>query len=235
MKSIITNTNTHGRSCLVDNDRSSSDVNGSGQPGVQAWEQEASSGSSGSSSELRQRSQRDRVWEEIEYLLGSLSRIKAQLTDGTDWDPDEVKWINERYRLCRRQALDYVLCLNMVTVLETVSFPGERLSYLEVAKRVITDCTDWELANAIREIGLDPNQRVYFKVRTDLVSVEYAEELLLGMITDGNYVLASDFLARLGLPAKSASYSHIKKKLVEKGWRWKSKKVLKIDTKIICR
>ncbi len=228
MKSIITN--THGRSCLVDNDYSSGNVDGSSQSGIQAWEQEAGAGSFGSSSELRQRSQRDRVWKEVEYLLGSLSGIKAQLTNGTDWDPDEVKWINERYRLCKRQALDYVLCLNIATVLETVSFPGEHLSYLDVAKRVIADCTEWELANAIREIGLNPCERVYYKVQANLVSVEYAEELLLGMLADGEYILASDFVRALELPVKSATYTALKKELTSKGWKWKSKKV---DRKVI--
>ena len=233
MKSITPT--THGRSCLVDNDYSSGNVDGSSQPGIQTWEQEAGAGSFGSSSELRQRSQRDRVWEEVEYLLDSLGCIKAMLTNGTDWDPDEVKWINERYRLCKRQALDYVLCLNIVTVLETVSFPGEHLSYLDVAKRVITDCTEWELAHAIREIGLNPCERVYYKASTDLVSVERAEELLLGMLADGEYILASDFVRALELPVKSATYTALKKELTSKGWKWKSKKVQKKDTKIICR
>jgi len=225
MKSIITN--THGRSSTVDHHRTSCTLDGGSKSGIQAWEQEAGAGSFGSSSELRQRSQRDRVWKEVEYLLDSLGCIKAKLTDGTDWDPDEVKWINERYRLCKRQALDYVLCLNIVTVLETVSFPGEHLSYLDVAKRVIADCTEWELANAIREIGLNPCERVYYKVQANLVSVEYAEELLLGMLADGEYILASDFVRALELPVKSATYTALKKELGNKGWVWKSKKINK--------
>lgn len=233
MKSIITD--THGRGCLVDNDCPSSNVDGSSQPGIQAWEQEASAGSFGSSGELRERSQRDCVWEEVEYLLDSLGCIKAMLTNGTDWDPDEVKWINERYRLCKRQALDYVLCLNIVTVLETVSFPGEHLSYLDVAKRVITDCTEWELAHAIREIGLNPCERVYYKASTDLVSVERAERILLEMLSGNSYILASDFVKALGVAAKSATYTALKKELGNKGWVWKSKKVDKKVIKVIER
>jgi len=225
----------HGRSSAVDHYRTSCTFDGGSKPGVQAREQEASAGSSGPSSELRQRSQGDRVWEEVEYLLGSLERTKALLTNGTDWDPDEVKWINERYRLCKRQALDYVLCLNIATVLETVSFPGEHLTYLEVAKRVIADCTEWELAEAIRQIGLKPCERVYYKARTDLVSVERAERILLEMLSDNSYILAGDFVKALGVTAKSATYTTLKKELASKGWKWKSKKVQKKDTKIICR
>jgi hypothetical protein len=157
------------------------------------------------------------------------------LTDGTDWDPDEVKWINERYRLCRRQALDYILCLNVSEVLRTVSFPGEHLTYLEVAKRIIIDCTEWELREAIREIGLNPNQRVYYKVRADVVSVERAEVILLEMLGVGEYVLAGEFLNALGLPAKSATYTALKRELVEKGWKWKSKKVDRCVVKVVCR
>jgi hypothetical protein len=220
----------HGRSSAVDHYRTGGTFDGGSKPGVQAREQEASAGSSGPSSELRQRSQGDRVWEEVEYLLDSLGHIKAMLTNGTDWDPNEVKWINERYHLCKRQALDYVLCLNIATVLETVSFPGEHLTYLEVAKRVVTDCTEWELAEAIRQIGLKPCERVYYKARTDLVSVERAEELLLSMIADGEYVLAGDFVKALGVTAKSATYTTLKKELASKGWKWKSKKV---DRKVV--
>jgi hypothetical protein len=157
------------------------------------------------------------------------------LTDGTDWDPDEVKWINERYRLCRRQALDYILCLNVSEVLRTVSFPGEHLTYLEVAKRVIIDCTEWELREAIREIGLNPNQRAYYKVRADVVSVERAEGILIEMLADGNYVLAGEFLNALELSAKSATYTALKRELVEKGWKWKSKKVDRKVIWIVCR
>ena len=157
------------------------------------------------------------------------------LTDGTDWDPDEVKWINERYRLCKRQALDYILCLNLVTILDTVSFPGEHITYLEVAKRVIIDCTEWELREAIKSIGLNPNQRVYHKAQTDLVSVERAENILLGMLADGNYVLASDFTKELAIPIKSATYTALKKELVARGWKWGSKKVDRKVIKVISR
>ena len=158
-------------------------------------------------------------------MLGSLDRIKAQLTDGTDWERGEIDWINERYRICRQRALDYVLCLNISTVLETVSFPGEHLTYLEVARRVVVDCSEWELGNAIRQIGLNPHERVYYKARTDLVSVEMAEELLLSMLADGEYVLAGDFTKELALPVKSATYTALKKELVSRGWKWYSKKI----------
>jgi len=217
----------HGRSCNVNFSYPSSHVNGSCEPGLPAREQEESTGSFKQCETVRERSRGNSVWNEVEYLLGSLGRIKAQLTDGTDWDPDEVKWINERYRLCRRQALDYILCENVSEVLGTVSFPGEHITYLEVAKRVIIDCTEWELREAIRSIGLNPNQRVYYKVQTDLVSVERAEEILLGMLADGEYLLAGDFTKELAIPVKSATYTALKKELVSRGWKWGSKKVNK--------
>jgi hypothetical protein len=108
-----------------------------------------------------------------------------------------------------------------------VSFPGEHLTYLEVAKRTIIDCTEWELREAIREIGLKPNQRVYYKARTDLVSVERAEAVLREMIGVGNYVLAGEFTKELAIPVKSATYTALKKELVSRGWKWGSKKVNK--------
>jgi hypothetical protein len=133
--------------------------------------------------------------------------------------------MDERYSLCRKQAMDHILFLNVLEVLRTVSFPGEHLSYLEVAKRVIVGCTEWELASAIREMGLNPADRVYYKASTELVSVEWAEEILLGMLADGGYVLAGEFLDKLCIPAKSATYTTLKKELVNRGWKWKSKKV----------
>jgi hypothetical protein len=168
-------------------------------------------------------------------LLGSLSRTKALLTDGTDWDQDEINWINERYRLCRNQALDYILCLNLSRVLETVSFPGEHLSYLEVTKRVIIGCTERELAQALREMGINPCQRVYYRASADLVSVEQAEKVLLGLLKICDYVLVSEFLRELAVPAKSATYAALKKELGSKGWIWKSKKVDGKVVKAICR
>ena len=226
---------THGRSSTVDHHRTGGTLYGGSKPSLQAWGQEASAGSSGSSSELRQRSQRDRIWKEVEYLLGSLDRIKAQLTDGTDWERGEIDWINERYNLCKRRALDYVLCLNISEVLRVVSFPGEHLTYLEVARRVIVDCTSRELADAIRQIGLNPHERVYYKARTDLVTVERAEAILTEMIGDGNYVLAGGFLEELGVPAKSATYTALKKELVSRGWMWTTKMVEKKIVKVIRR
>jgi hypothetical protein len=224
----------HGRSCNVNYSHSSGHVNGSGKSSSETWRQEKSTGSAEQCAEICDGSERDRIWHEVDYLLGSLVRIKAMLTNGTDWDPDEVKWINERYRLCKRQALDHILCLNLSVVLETVSFPGEHLSYLEVAKRTIVDCTEWELAHAIREMGLNPCQRVYYKASTDLVSVEYAEELLLGLLKDSDYVLAGDFTKELAIPVKSATYTALKKKLVERGWVWKTKMIDKKVVKVIC-
>jgi hypothetical protein len=116
-----------------------------------------------------------------------------------------------------------------------VSFPGEHLTYLEVAKRVVVDCTSRELAGAIRQIGLNPHERVYYKASTDLVSVEVAEELLLGMLADGEYLLASDFTKELAIPVKSATYTTLKKELVARGWKWGSKKVEGRVVKAICR
>ena len=127
-----------------------------------------------------------------------------------------------------------MLCLNISTVLETVSFPGEHLTYLEVARRVVVDCSEWELGNAIRQIGLNPHERVYYKARTDLVSVEVAEELLLGMLGDAEFVLAGEFLKALTLPAKSATYTALKKELVDRGWKWKTKMIDKKVVKVIC-
>jgi adenylate kinase family enzyme len=232
MKSI---TNTHGRSCLVDNDRSSSDVDGSGQSSSETWRQKESIGSAQQCAEICHGSERDCVWDEIEYLLDSLGRIKAMLTNGTDWDPDEIKWINERYRLCKNQALNYILCLNISRVLETVSFPGEHLSYLEVVKRVVIDCTERELAQALREMGINPCQRVYYRASADLVSVEQAEKVLLELLKICDYVLVSEFLKKLAVPAKSATYTALKKELGNKGWIWKSKKVDGKVVKAICR
>lgn len=226
---------SHGRSGTFDNNRPSGNVDGSCKSGIPTGQQEESAGGFGSSREICERSERDRVWEEIEYLLSNLGRHKEMLVDGTDWDPEEVKWINERYRLCRQQALEYVLCLNISTVLTTVSFPGERLSYLEVAKRVIIDCSERELAEAIWALGLNPYHRVYFKAEADKVPVERAEEILLRMLGDGEYVLASEFLEELELSAKSASYTVLKESLTEKGWKWKSKKVNRKVIKVIER
>jgi hypothetical protein len=71
-------------------------------------------------------------------------------------------------------------------------------------------------------------------VQTDLVSVERAEEILLGMLVGGDYVLAGEFLKALALPAKSATYTVLKKELVSKGWTWKTKMIKGKVTKVIC-
>jgi hypothetical protein len=157
------------------------------------------------------------------------------LSNGTDWDPDEVKWIQERYRLCKRQALDYVLRINLSEILSTLSFPGERLSYLEIANRAVTDCTSWELEQAIREIGLNPYERIYFKADASRPSVEELEQILLTMSGDANYVLAGEFNRKLKLEPHTASYKAIKRDLEESGWSWKAKKIKGKVVKVIQR
>jgi len=157
------------------------------------------------------------------------------LTNGTNWERCEIDWINERYRLCWEQALDYIIRFNVSWVLETVSFPGEHLSYLEVVKRVVVDCTEQELARALREIGLNPHQRVYYKASTDLVSVEQAEEVLFGLLKGCDYVVVSEFLKELTVPTKSATYTALKKELGNRGWVWKTKMVEKKVVKVICK
>jgi hypothetical protein len=233
MKSIIVPSN--GRSCTVDHNDSSNNVDGGGQPSSQARGQEEGVAGSTECSEICERSDRDRVWNEVEYLLGSLERTKAMLLDGTDWDPDEVKWINERYRLCKRQALDYVLKLNLEEILLTVTFPGEHLSYLQVAQRVVKDCSRWELETAIREIGLHPYERVYFKADDSRPPLEQLEQLLLTMMGDADYVLAGEFNRKLNLESHTASYKAIKADLTGNGWIWKTKRIGGKVTKIISR
>lgn len=233
MKSITVP--SHGRSVSVHCNSSSSNVDGSGKPSIPAREQEASAGSSGSSDEICDRSPRDRVWSEVTYLLGSLDRIKEQISNGSDWDQCEIDWLHERYQLCRQQAMHYVLCLNLSQVLTTVSYPGEQLTYLQLAERVVTGCSRSELYEAIEQIGLRPGEQVYFKAQTDALPLERAEQILLSMIGDAGYVLAKDFNAQLNLPVNSATYKHIKKCLADEGWVWRSKKINGIVSKVITR
>lgn len=64
--------------------------------------------------------------------------------------------------------------------------------------------------------------------------MERAEGILLGMLADGEYVLAGDFLNALELSAKSATYRALKKELVSKGWTWKTKMIERKVVKVIC-
>ena len=226
---------SHGRRLSVDNNGSNSTVDGSGQPSILTRGPEEGSRGAERREEICERSGTDRVWEEVNYLLNSLQRTKEKLSDGTDWDPDEVKWIQERYRLCKRQALDYILCLNLAKVLKKVSFPGERLTNLQVAQRVVVGCSEWELEKAIREIGLNPFERTYFRVQADVPPVEKLEQLLLGMMGDGEYVLAGEFNKELNLDPNSASYKAIKKDLLGAGWVWAQKKIKGKVVKVIKR
>jgi hypothetical protein len=223
MKSITVP--SYGRSFSVFDNGASSDVDGGGEPGGETRRQETRSRSPEECPEICSGSGNNRVWDEVEYLLSSLERTKEMLSDGTDWDPDEVKWIQERYRLCKRQALDFVLRMNLSEILTTLSFPGERLSYLEIATRAVTDCTSWELEQAIREIGLNPYERIYFKADASRPSVEGLERILLTMHGDANYVLAGEFNRKLNLDLHSASYKAVKRDLEESGWRWKTKRI----------
>lgn len=215
---------SHGRSISVDHNSSGRNVDGGSKPSLQERKQEASTGSSGSSDTVCERSPRDRVWEEVSYLLDSLERVKQQIASGTDWDPCEVDWLKERYNLCKQQALHFVLCLNIGEVLSRVTFPGEKLTYLQIASRVISDCATWELARAIEEIGLNPHERVYFKV-TEGMPVERAEQILLAMVGDGDYILAGEYSEKLGVSSNSQWYKDLKKQLQKQGWVWKSKKI----------
>ena len=232
MKSITVSSN--GRSCTVDDHGPSSPVDGSGKPSLPAREQEAGPGSSRSSNPLRDGSAGDSVWGEIEYLLQSLEDTKQKLRDGSDWDQNEIYWLQERYELCKKQALHYVLCLNLQQVLSTVSFPGEKLTYVQMAARVVEGCTHRELAEAIQSIGLNPYERVYFKV-TDGMPVERAEQILLTMLGDGEFVLAEHYPRSLNVSSNSGWYKDLKKQLQAKGWVWKSKKVNGKVVKVIKR
>lgn len=232
MKSITLPSN--GRNSSVVNNRSSGNVDGGGKSSLPTREQEASVGSSGSSDKVCDGSPRDRVWEEVNYLLNSLGRIKEQIVDGTDWDASEIDWLQERYRLCRQQATRYVLCLNLGTVLSQVSFPGEKLTYLQIAERVIQDCSRWELEEAIVEIGLNPYERIYFKV-TEGIPLEQVEQILLTMLGDGEYILAGEFSQKLGVTSNSGWYKNLKKELQQSGWVWKTKKIKGQVVKVIQR
>lgn len=215
---------SHGRSSSVHSLSSSGHDNGGCKSSVQAWRQETGTGSSEPSQPVCDSGKRDRVWEEIEYLLGSLGATKQKILDGTDWDQDEIYWLQERYELCKKQAMHYVLCLNLEEVFSVVTFPGEKLTYVQVANRVVQGCTERELAAAIQAIGINPFERVYFKV-TEGVPVEQAEQILISMLGAGEYVLAEHYPRELNVSPNSGWYKDLKKHLQQKGWVWKSKKI----------
>jgi hypothetical protein len=216
---------SYGSSISVSDNSTSGNVDGGGQPSSQARRQETRTASSEECREICERSDRDHIWDEVGYLLDSLESTKASLTNGTDWDQCELDWIEERYRICKQQAMHYVLCLNLSEVIQQVSYPGERLSYLEIAGRVVEGCTEKELAMAIREIGLNPFERVYFKADPKCPPLEQLEQLLLTMLGDADYLLAKDFNEKLNLNPHSATYMAVKKNLTEAGWKWSQKKV----------
>lgn len=225
----------YGRSISVNHNCSSGYDDGGSESSLQTRGQEKSVGSAGSSRAIPERSQRDRVWDEVEYLLSSLSSIKKQIASGTDWDPCEVDWLKERYNLCKKQALHYILCLNLSEVLQSVSFPGEHLTYLQIAERIIKGCPKSELYLAIKEIGLNPGGQVYFKARTDLVPLERAEQILLTMIGDAEFILAKNFNEKLNIPTNSASYKNLKKVLSESGWQWTTRRLEGKPCKVIAK
>jgi hypothetical protein len=131
--------------------------------------------------------------------------------------------------------MHYVLCLNLSEVIQQVSYPGERLSYLEIAGRIVEGCTEKELAMAIREIGLNPFERVYFKADSAIPPVEYLEQVLLTMMGDMDYILAGEFNKKLNIDPNSATYKEAKKKLMQAGWVWRSKKINGKTLKVVQR
>ena len=226
---------SYGRSISVSDNCTSGNVDGGSEPSSEARRQETGTAGFTECAEICKRGDRDRLWNEVEYLLSSLERTKEMLSNGTDWDPEEIDWIQERYRLCKNQALDFVLRVNLSEILTTLSFPGERLSYLEIATRAVTDCKSWELEQAIREIGLNPYERIYFKADASRPPVEELEQILLTMQGDANYVLAGEFNRKLDLDIHSASYKAVKRDLEKSGWSWRSKKINGKVVKVIQR
>lgn len=167
--------------------------------------------------------ERNGLWDELTFLNQSLETFKAKLSE-EDWDPDEIKWIKERYALVRKQALQYLLQLQIDLFIGAVAYPGEKLTYLQICQRVLPGFPKNQLTQALDSMGLSPAQQVYFKVDRK-VETERAEQLLLSMIGDVKYVFAKDFNDKINLHPNSVLYKELVKQLKTSGWSWSSKKI----------
>ena len=221
----ISNEPYYGTGISIYDDDASGALHGSGKSSRKARRQEESDRSIEKCKELCDGSGDASVWNEIEYLLTSLEKTKEAFHSDEDWDQKEKYWLEERYRICRQQAMHLVLCVNLGEVIQEATFPGEKLTYLQLAERVVPTCTRRELKSAIKSIGLNPGEQIYFKANNNIIPLERAEQILMGLISDTEYVLSSKFVEELGIPAKSAAYTLLKKSLLDRGWVWKTKKV----------
>jgi hypothetical protein len=123
----------------------------------------------------------------------------------------------------------------LVEVLERNPFPGERRKVVDLACELFPEAEVilqpkvftkgrkfWE---EVFEIGgIDCRERVWFPVKVEEVNIETVERKLREVAKKEDRILAKIVPQVLEMNANSKQYREVKKKLEERGWKWKQVK-----------
>jgi hypothetical protein len=147
-----------------------------------------------------------------------------------DWDI-----LNERIVYNDGLVVVESLISNLIVVLESNPFPGEKKRVLEVAQELFPGAKvilqpkvplEGEILwLEVFEIGgIEHRERLRFPVKEEEVNVAEVEKLLYERVREDNTILATEVPKVLNLDANGKVYRAVKGKLQERNWQWRQRK-----------
>lgn len=153
------------------------------------------------------------------------------------WASDLVDWdiLNERIVYNDGLVVVETLVSNLIVVLESNPFPGEKKRVLEIAQELFPGARvilypkvvlkGEKLWLEIFEIGgIEHRERLRFPVKLGEIDVAEVEKLLYERVREDNTILATEVPKVLNVDARSKTYQTIKVQLEERNWCWKQRK-----------
>jgi hypothetical protein len=147
-----------------------------------------------------------------------------------DWDI-----LNERIVYNDGLVVVESLVSNLIVVLESNPFPGEKKRVLEVAQELFPGARvvlypkvkleGEKLWLEVFELGgIEHRERLRFPVKEEEVNVAEVEKLLYERVREDNTILATEVPKVLNLDANGKVYRAVKSKLQERNWQWRQRK-----------
>jgi hypothetical protein len=153
------------------------------------------------------------------------------------WPHDLIDWdiLNERIVYNDGLVVVESLVSNLIVVLESNPFPGEKKRVLEVAQELFPGARvvlypkvkleGEKLWLEVFELGgIEHRERLRFPVKEGEIDVAEAEKLLYERVREDNTILAVEVPKVLNVGAGSKVYREVKSKLQERGWTWKQRR-----------
>jgi hypothetical protein len=172
--------------------------------------------------------------------LSFRSRLPELLQQIADWaserypDPLSISSREEVRDTWKLHIEGYTLLVDLCDKIDTNPFPGLQLKVAKVAVKLSPEVGSFRWLQIFQLYKIDASWRIYFPAEAIEFDVAELERALLELAGERDVFSVGEAADVLCWKPTSRTYKAAKSALEERGWRWGSRRIEGVKTKVIC-